>query len=301
MHSRITDNFLLKISSNSLGVRLEGGRRTRKSPQTHTRPFASFCSTVREFWRTSGRHTLPWRFKRSLPAGRQAYKLLVSEVMLQQTQVERVIPYYRAFLRKFPTVRALSRAPLVEVLKIWSGLGYNRRAKCLRDAAIDVVDKYDGKIPSGYSELRELPGVGDYTARAVRVFAFNESDVLIETNIRTALIHHFYQDGTLVEDRALITLLSKVGRKGEPREWCWALMDYGAHLKTSGIRNNHRSAHYTKQSKFEGSVRQLRGVIIRTLSSGKMIEIRSKSLGEALAGLTRDGLVVKREGEWQLA
>ena len=275
---------------------------------------ARFRSEVRKYWKENGRHDLPWR------KTKDPYRTLVSEVMLQQTQVPRVIEKYKEFLKKFPTLRALAKAPLSDVLKVWSGLGYNRRGKYLHDAAKQMSLFYNGRVPIGYDDLRKLPGVGDYTARAVRVFAYNEPDILIETNIRAAYIHYFYSNilqNTAIADAALLPVVTKVAEGQDPRKWNWALMDYGAYLKRSGVRNNSRSAHYTKQSKFEGSLRQVRGAILRALHSGQkterelMMEIRSPSLRKALAGLVRDGLIVKvrprriglgpKKGKWRIA
>ena len=262
----------------------------------------SFRSVVWGYWKKNGRHELPWR-KTNDP-----YKVLVSEVMLQQTQVDRVIPKYREFLKAFPTIRALARARLADVLRVWSGLGYNRRGKYLHDAAKVIVTTYGGRVPSDYPKLCELPGVGDYTAKAVRVFAWNKPDVLIETNIRTAFIHRFYSSilqKTAIADSEILPLLHCVAKGKDPRAWHWALMDYGAHLKRSGISTNHRSSHYAKQTIFEGSRRQVRGAILRALSSGaSMNDLRSRSLGrfeQALAGLARDGLIVGEKGKWRIA
>ena len=235
------------------------------------------------------------------------YRILVSEVMLQQTQVPRVIGKYKSFLRKFPAVRALAKAPLSDVLKVWSGLGYNRRGKYLHDAARMIVEKHSGNVPLLYSELVELPGIGRYTASAIRVFAFNEPDVLIETNVRTVYIRHFLRHLPYVSDHDIKEYAERTAKGQDPRKWHWALMDYGAHLKRSGVRNNHHSTHYAKQSKFEGSIRQVRGAILRTLQNGQktqenlMMEIRSPSLKKGLAGLTRDGLIVKEKRGWRIA
>jgi len=214
--------------------------------------------------------------------------------MLQQTQVERVIPFYRAFVQRFPTVRVLARAPLPYVLRAWSGLGYNRRAKYLREAAIAVSQKHGGIFPRSYEELRALPGVGDYTARAVRVFAFNEPDALIETNIRTVFTHHFFPRARKVADAKLLPLIAEAGKGQDPREWHAALMDYGSHLKRSGVRINKKSAHYAKQVAFEGSLRQVRGEILKALAQDKGLgNVRKKfeRFQEALESLQRDGLV----------
>ncbi len=218
--------------------------------------------------------------------------------MLQQTQVPRVIEKYKEFLKKFPTVRALAKAPLSDVLKIWSGLGYNRRGKYLHDAAKIIVGEYKGDFKKALE--RPLPGVGPYTRAAVRAFAFNEPGTLIETNIRAAFIHHFFPALTIINDRELSLICKKAGKGQDPREWHWALMDYGSYLKKSGVRNNSRSAHYTKQSKFEGSLRQVRGAILRELyikpSYVKSLPFKKKSVEKALAGLARDGLIVKEKG-----
>lgn len=263
-----------------------------------------FRRTVRAYYKKHGRHGLSWR-KTTDP-----YRIMVSEVMLQQTQVPRVVEKYKEFLKKFPTVRALAKASLADVLRVWSGLGYNRRGKYLHDAAKVIVEKYKARIPKDAATLRTLPGIGPYTASAVRTFAFDEPDVLIETNIRAAYIHHFYSNflqNTAISDKQIIPLAAKAAEGQDPRTWHWALMDYGAYLKRSGIRNNSRSAHYTKQSKFEGSLRQVRGAILRALHSGLkterklMMEIRSPSLRNALQGLACDGLIKKEKGKWSVA
>lgn len=262
---------------------------------------SSFRSAVWKYWKKEGRHELPWRKTRN------AYRILVSETMLQQTQVPRVIGKYRAFIKRFPTARALSRAALHDVLKEWNGLGYNRRAKFLHDAAKIIVERHSGKVPRGYAELRALPGIGDYTARAVRVFAFNEPDVLLETNIRTAFIHHFFNvrfrtSNIRVLDAEILAFARVAAEGQDPREWHSALMDYGAHLKRSGVRTNARSRHYAKQSKFEGSVRQARGAILRSLARGTpMSSLRNRTYKEALAGLKRDGLIRKTRRTWRIA
>ena len=286
----------------------------------NSKKISEFRRTVWEYYTKNGRHELPWR-KTIDP-----YRILVSEVMLQQTQVPRVIEKYKEFLKAFPTVRALAKAPLSDVLKAWSGLGYNRRGKYLRDAAKQLMLFSRGRVFIASEELRKLPGIGPYTAAAVRVFAFNEPDILIETNIRAAYLHHFYAFRTrrvlkgLVSDKEILPLAQKAAEGQDPREWHWALMDYGSYLKRSGVRNNSRSAHYTKQSKFEGSLRQVRGAILRVLTAGGkpdksiyvLIRANRRVVDKALAGLERDGLIarrlpagrqgliVKKKGKWQI-
>lgn len=254
-----------------------------------TSKVAAFQRTVWNHWKKEGRHNLPWR-KTEDP-----YKILVSEVMLQQTQVPRVLPKYKEFLREFPTVKALAKSDLSTVLRIWSGLGYNRRGKFLHDAAKEIVTKYDGRVPRFYSELVELPGIGDYTAKAVCVFAFNQPHVLIETNIRTAYIHHFCQGRTSVSDIEVLEIAKRVAMRQDSREWHSALMDYGAHLKASGVRLNTRSKHYTKQSRFEGSLRQVRGAILKAMTRGVSIDEVQKQyqrqFASAFRSLQKEGLI----------
>ena len=161
-----------------------------------------FVKTVWKYYRLQGRHDHPWR------KTHDPYRILVSEMMLQQTQVGRVLPKYMAFLRKFGTVQKLSKASLGDVLREWQGLGYNRRAKMLHLCAQKVVSEYKGKFPKMHGELMKLPGIGHYTAGAVMAFAYNEAVPIIETNIRTAYIHHFFNDEVDVADATLMLLIS---------------------------------------------------------------------------------------------
>jgi len=231
--------------------------------------------------------------------------------MLQQTQVERVILFYKNFIKKFPTAHALARAPLQEVLLGWQGLGYNRRAKLLREAAQNLVTTASFSTRSNLvKELEALPGVGPYTARAVAAFAFNQNTVFIETNIRTAVIHHFFSDKNTsiygsISDADITKVLQRASPKGRAREWYSALMDYGAYLKRSGVRLNTKSKHYSKQSKFEGSPRQVRGAILKALTTGVLLASVKKEFPDrfatALSGLERDGLIKKKGRGWTIA
>ena len=239
---------------------------------------------------------MPWR------KTKDPYKILVSEVMLQQTQVERVMPFYAEFTKHWPSVRALAVAPLAEVLKSWQGLGYNRRAKMLHATAKEIVTNHAGKFPSSAEELEKLPGIGSYTANAVAAFAFNQDAVLIETNIRTAILHEFFPKKKQVSDAQITKILGKLLPKGRSREWNLALMDYGAYLKRSGIKLNAKSKHYTKQSQFAGSNREARGAILKELAKGPLTEPRlagllgddrRTQLAAALAALRTEGLVQK--------
>lgn len=219
----------------------------------------TFAATVTDFYRTSGRHTLPWRNTKN------PYRILLSEMMLQQTQVDRVIPKYHAFIEQFPTVQSLAGASLGEVLIAWQGLGYNRRAKMLHSCAQEVVLRYKGVFPKTFTKLVSLPGIGPYTAGAVMAFAYNQPVPIIETNIRAVFIHHFFKNKDTVLDADIIALVEKTLDSKNPREWYWALMDYGSFIKKEFGNPNSKSKHYIKQSKFEGSDRQIRGAILREL------------------------------------
>jgi A/G-specific adenine glycosylase len=219
-----------------------------------------FVAVVWEYYRQYGRHDLPWR------KTQDPYQIVISEMMLQQTQVERVVPKYRAFLKEFPTARRLAAAPLRDVLHVWQGLGYNRRAKFLWQTAQQVMNDWKGKWPMDESGLRSLPGIGLYTASAVMAFAHNHPTVLIETNVRQVFLHHFFKNKREVPDTDILKLVEKTLLRENPREWYWALMDYGAHLKKEYGNINHTSKHYSKQSTFKGSDRQIRGAIIKVLT-----------------------------------
>lgn len=262
-----------------------------------------FRALVWKHYETSGRHELPWR------RTKDAYRILVSEVMLQQTQVERVIPFYAAFLKSFPTVKALADAPLSSVLTHWQGLGYNRRAKMLHDAAKVVVCDYKGKMPLDVAILETLPGIGHYTARAVAAFVENLDVVFVETNLRTAVTHHFFPHAEHVDDKELLLILENVLPKGDSRRWYSALMDYGAHLKRSGVRVNAKSTSYTKQSTFSGSNREARGAILKELAKGTqsasyLLGIlgpdRTEQLSLQLAKLSAEGMIEKKRTKYSL-
>ena len=260
-----------------------------------------FRRIVRAHYRKEGRHDLPWR------KTRDPYRILVSEVMLQQTQVERVKPYYQGWMKKFPTSKALAKASLGEVLKSWQGLGYNRRGKALHEAA-KVITKL-GRFPQSALELEALPGVGPYTARAVLAFAYNADVIFIETNIRTAVTHHFFPKRKIVDDKDVLKVLERVHPKGQSQEWYAALMDYGAHLKRSGVRLNARAKGYAKQSTFAGSDRQARGAILKELAKGVATKSRllgllgddrTEQLTAQLIRLEKEGMLKKTRNSYVL-
>jgi A/G-specific adenine glycosylase len=229
--------------------------------------------------------------------------------MLQQTQVSRVIEKYTAFLKQFPTVRSLAAAPLRDVLAAWQGLGYNRRAKMLHTAAQAIVSNHKGRVPHEYVVLKTLPGIGPYTAGAVCAFAYDIPIPIVETNIRTVLFHHLLGTRTEVPDSELLILSGLLLDKKKPREWYYAMMDYGAFLKTKQVRLNTKSKHYTKQSKFEGSDRQVRGAILRiltienTVRENTIIEKAKAAPARVhaqLAALQKEGLVRRQRGRWMI-
>lgn len=223
-----------------------------------------FVRDVWDFYDRHGRRSLPWRKTKN------PYHILVSEVMLQQTQVERVITKYESFLKRFPTFKKLSEAKLGEVLIEWQGLGYNRRAKLLHECAKEITEKCRGQTPTSQAELVKLPGIGPYTAGAVMAFAYNKAVPIVETNIRTVIIHHFFNDANDVSDNNILKIVSKTLDTGNPREWYYALMDYGAYIKKEFGNPNAKSKHYVKQSTFLGSDRQIRGAILKLLTEGKV-------------------------------
>lgn len=259
----------------------------------------AFQAVVMDYYHTHGR-ALPWRTPEltSQPDGSlDAYKIMVSELMLQQTQVNRVIPKYQAFLEVFPTVVSLAEAPLSAVLQLWNGLGYNRRAKYLHSAAQVVQQNYGGVFPRSTTELTALPGIGKNTAGAIMAYAFNEPVAFIETNIRTVYIHYFFHDQLSVADAEILALVEQTMDRDDPRTWYWALMDLGSTLKREVGNASRLSKGYTKQSRFEGSLRQLRGKILKQLLQGGVLEaeLLSSLLDDraavALAALYQEGLV----------
>ena len=222
-----------------------------------------FRALIWDFYQQNGRHWLPWR------QTQDPYAILVSELMLQQTQVARVVPKFQTFTDKWPTVQALAQASLGEVLVMWQGLGYNRRAKFLHQCAIAVVNEYDSVFPRSQTELESLPGIGPYTASAICAFAYNQPVTLIETNVRRVFIHHYFADATTVADAELLPLIERVLPKDQARVWYAALMDYGSYLKTQVPNPNRKSSTYSRQSTFKGSDRQIRGAVLRLLADGK--------------------------------
>jgi len=255
----------------------------------------AFRRKILAFYRTN-RRSLPFR------RTKDPYRILVSEVMSHQTQLERVVPKYKEWIARWPDWQSLARATDRELLAAWSGLGYNRRAINLGRTAEIVVTRYGGMLPQEPDDLVKLPGIGPYTARAVLIFAFNKPLAAIDTNVRRVLIHELNLPVDLslleLEDMALMVM-----PKGKGREWHYALMDYGA-LKLPSRLSHVKPV--SRQSRFEGSLRQIRGEIVRQLTTKKRVGVNTiarvldrtiADVDRAIAGLERDGLVIRR-GNW---
>ncbi len=207
----------------------------------------TFQKKIRE-WHQTNRRDLPFRRTKN------PYRILVSEIMLQQTQIARVLPKYKEFLKAFPVLKTLAKAPRAELLKVWQGLGYWRRAAFLQECAGRIMKDFHGKFPKDPNILETLPGIGHYTARAVACFAFQNPEAFLDTNIRRVYLHFFFPDRKKVSDKEILPVAQKAVWKENPREWHYALFDYGALvLKNKTI--NKKSLHYHRQSKFKESFR----------------------------------------------
>jgi len=225
-----------------------------------TKKEQEFQTFVLDWYEKCGRHDLPWR------QTHDPYCVLVSELMLQQTQVVRVIPKYEAFIKKYPTAKKLSAASLGDVLRMWQGLGYNRRAKFLLQCAQEITESHKGIFPESYDELLKLPGIGPYTAAAICAFAYNQPVELVETNVRQVYIHHFFKRAEEVADVQILEKVRHTLPANQSRQWYAALMDYGTQLKSLHGNNTRKVKGYTKQSKFKGSNREVRAAIVRALA-----------------------------------
>lgn len=224
---------------------------------------ADFQDIVWGYYRAQARNHLPWRINTT------PYYVWISEVMLQQTQVDRVVLFFKKWMKAFPTVKKLAGASQIDLLKLWKGLGYNSRALRLKKAAEIIVKNNKGIFPEKYEDILALPGVGPYTAGAISAFAYNVPVAMIETNIRRVYLHHFFKDDTQVHDKELMEIIEQTVDETNPREWYWALMDYGSHLGKTIPNPNKKSRHYTVQKKFKGSDREIRGKVLELLLTTK--------------------------------
>lgn len=200
---------------------------------------------------------LPWR------GIDDAYAVMVSEIMLQQTQVKRVLSYWPRFMETFPTLDALASAETALVLEMWQGLGYNRRALALKKTADICSAEWGGELPDALDDLLALPGIGKATAGGITAFARNKPALYLETNVRTVFLHEFFPGVEGVSDKELEPLVLKTCPQENARAWYYALLDYGNHLKATLPNPSRRSKHHTRQSKFVGSRRQKRAEITR--------------------------------------
>jgi A/G-specific adenine glycosylase len=264
---------------------------------------AAFRTMILDHYHQNAR-SMPWR------ETRDPYAVLVSEIMLQQTQVERVRVKYDEFLGRFPTLAVLAAAPLSDVLTVWQGLGYNRRAIHLKRCAEAIVAEYNGVFPAAVPELEALPGIGPYTARAVAAFCFDVAEPLIETNVRTVYIHFFFYGHDKVSDRDIMPLVAATLDRAQPRRWYYALMDYGSMLKQLHPNPGQRSKHHARQSRFEGSNRQLRSRLLRQIIAQPGITMRqlleaSAAEPEAVRGnleaMQREGFLIKKGRGYRIA
>lgn len=261
-----------------------------------------FRRIIYRFYHHHGR-TFEWRDTQ------EPYKIVVSEIMLQQTQTQRVESKYPVFIAAFPDFVTLASASLEEVLRVWQGLGYNRRALALKRLAEMVVTKYQGTLPSEPPELRELPGIGHATSNSIAAFAFNKPTIFIETNIRSVFIHFFFPAKNGVNDSEILPLVEKTLDTKNPREWYFALMDYGVMLKRQSANPSRKSSHYQRQKPFDGSTRQLRGNLIRAIvcqpdiseeNLHATLNVPLKTIKKTLSQLEKEGFICEHRGTYHI-
>ncbi len=225
--------------------------------------FDDFREAVWSYYRAYKR-AFPWR------ETVDPYHIIVSEIMLQQTQTQRVVEKYHQFLSVFPTVESLARASMPDVLAQWVGLGYNRRALALHGIAQKIVTEHGGVLPADPAILQTWKGLGPATASSIVTFAYNTKTTFIETNVRAVFLHAFFAHAeSAVDDKLLIPLVALTADNENPREWYYALMDCGVILKKLYPNPSRKSKHHARQSRFEGSDRQIRGAIIRFVLAEK--------------------------------
>ncbi len=263
-----------------------------------------FRTVIYDFYRKNAREQLPWRNTDD------PYHILVSEIMLQQTQIERVLQKYPLLIKKYPDFQSLSGASLRQLYAVWQGMGYNRRALALKKIAGTVMDApYYGRLPSSVEELVQFPGIGRATACAVASFAFHEPVVFIETNIRRVFIHFFFPGKDTVSDREILPLVEKSLDGRDPRNWYYALMDYGSMLRKLTLNPNRKSAGYKKQPPFAGSNRQLRGRMLKLLMEHSILSRRdltrklvmpADTVGEIADQLCREGFIKKSRNTYRM-
>lgn len=262
-----------------------------------------FRSILNDYFSSNARE-LPWR-NPALSGNFDPYHILVSEIMLQQTQVARVIHKYLEFVQLFPDIGSLAAASFIDVLRMWSGLGYNRRARYLHEFAKNISRT---KFPETVESLTSHKGIGVNTASAIIVYSMNKPEVFIETNIRTVYLHHFFRKSSDVTDKQILQLVAQTIDVNNPRHFYWALMDYGTYLKGLG-HGNVASKHYAKQSMFKNSNRELRGKILKELVKypegifeNELSDILDdERLYAALEALSEEGILSRKSGRITIA
>ncbi|MDQ3008753.1 MAG: A/G-specific adenine glycosylase [bacterium] len=265
---------------------------------------AQFQHFINWFHDCYGRHHLPWR------QDHNPYHIWVSEIMLQQTQVDRVIPKYLAFMQQFPSVESLAAASVAEIITAWQGLGYNRRGLNLQKGAAYLQATAATNFPQETTQLLAVPGIGPYTAAAIQAFAFNQPSIIIETNIRTVFIYHFFPKRENVTDAEIFELVRATLDGENPRKWYSALMDYGSYVKKSIPNPSRRSKTYTKQSSFVGSNRQVRGQLLKVLAPVtslsypellEQVSFLESRVKPALQQLLKEGFIEYKADQYQLS
>lgn len=258
----------------------------------------AFRKMVWAHYAAHGRHDMAWRKKIS------PYRIFISEVMLQQTQVARVAEKFPLFMKAFPGFKALAASPLGDVLAVWQGMGYNRRALYLKRTAEKIMAEHGGKLPRDIALLEGLPGIGPATARSIAAFAWNSEEAFIETNIRSVFLYHFFKGRSGVSDAVVMPIVARALVKGRSREWHWALMDYGTHLKREVGNISRNAKGYAKAKPFKGSDREVRGAIVKVLASGRPASVVAIAKASGMArervasnieNLVREGMA-RREG-----
>jgi A/G-specific adenine glycosylase len=279
------------------------GQSSSRDPPTDD-AIKEFRTQVLAFYKRHGRHDMLWRHTDD------PYRIIVSEIMLQQTQVERVAIKYPAFIATFPDVATLARAPQCAVLAAWQGMGYNRRAIALKKCSEKIMDEYGGTVPRDPLVLAAFPGIGPATASSICAFAFNLPVVFIETNIRRVFIHFFFPDRDAVTDKEILPLVERTLDKENPRVWYWALMDLGTRLKKTVSNPNRKSAAYVKQAPFAGSDRRIRGMILKYVIANapareqaivSAVAEEPARVGRILAALKSEGFLRKEKDGYRIA
>ncbi|HEV2600892.1 MAG TPA: hypothetical protein VGT41_01210 [Candidatus Babeliales bacterium] len=253
----------------------------------------NFQDQIWHFYKNNGRQ-FAWRNIDN------PYAIFISEVMLQQTQTQRVETKFEQFMAELPTFAALATVSTRDLLTVWQGLGYNRRALYLQRSAQIIAQQYAGILPNDPEILVTLPGIGKATAASICAFAFNTPTIFIETNIRTVFIHSFYKNEIDISDAQLMPLIAATVDWDNPREWYYALMDFGVYLKKQYPNPNRKSAHYAIQSRFNDSDRQIRGMIIKLLTMQKSATLQEiimhtqkdpERVEKIITGLCKEGFI----------